>query len=67
VARKKTDEILSRQEWMEGWGDKVQSMVGAVYRAFGPLGRPLLAPMQAGLAGLCRVIGLHGAAEFFAG
>jgi len=41
VARKKTDEILSRQEWMEGWGDKVQSMVGAVYRAFGPLGRPL--------------------------
>jgi nitrite reductase/ring-hydroxylating ferredoxin subunit/uncharacterized membrane protein len=41
VARKKTDDILSRQEWMEGWGDKIQGAVGAVYRGFGPLGRPL--------------------------
>ena len=41
MAKKKTDQILSRQEWMEGWGDKIQGWVGAVYRAFGPLGHPL--------------------------
>jgi nitrite reductase/ring-hydroxylating ferredoxin subunit/uncharacterized membrane protein len=41
VAEKKTDQILRRQEWMEGWGDGIQGAVGAVYRALGPLGHPL--------------------------
>jgi nitrite reductase/ring-hydroxylating ferredoxin subunit/uncharacterized membrane protein len=41
VAEKKTDQILRRQEWLDGWGDKVQGWVGAVFRAFGPLSRPL--------------------------
>ncbi len=40
--------------------------LGAVLGLAGPLGRVLLAPMQGLVAGLCRLCGLSGAAEYFA-
>ena len=36
-----TDRFLRRQEWMEGWADGLQRIIGAVYRGLGPLRRPI--------------------------
>jgi hypothetical protein len=42
------------------------ALVGLLLAALGPLGKALLAPVQHGLAGLCRMCGLTGLADFCA-
>jgi nitrite reductase/ring-hydroxylating ferredoxin subunit/uncharacterized membrane protein len=41
VTEKGTDRFLRRQQWMEGWADGLQRVIGATYRGLGPLGRPV--------------------------
>ncbi len=43
------------------------AVLGLVLTVLGPLGKPLLVPMQAPLVGLCRLVGLRGVAAYFAG
>jgi len=41
LAEKKTDQILRRQEWLDGWGEGIQKLVGGIYKGLGPLSKPL--------------------------
>jgi nitrite reductase/ring-hydroxylating ferredoxin subunit/uncharacterized membrane protein len=41
LAEKKTDQILRRQEWLDGWGEGIQKLVGGIYKGLGPIGKPL--------------------------
>ena len=41
MAEKKTDQILRRQEWLDGWGEGIQKLVGGIYKGLGPLSKPL--------------------------
>ena len=47
------------------WGG-LGAALGAVLAVTGPLGRALLEPVLAALAGLCRVVGLRGLSAYFA-
>src|SRR5919204_4125540 len=38
MAEDLVDRVLRRQDWMEGWGDAVQTAVGSVFKVLGPLG-----------------------------
>jgi nitrite reductase/ring-hydroxylating ferredoxin subunit/uncharacterized membrane protein len=41
MARHGIDRFISRQEWMDGWAERVQKIVGAIFRGLGGLGRAL--------------------------
>jgi nitrite reductase/ring-hydroxylating ferredoxin subunit len=41
VAKHGIDRFISRQEWMDGWAERVQKIVGAIFRGLGGLGRAL--------------------------
>jgi nitrite reductase/ring-hydroxylating ferredoxin subunit/uncharacterized membrane protein len=38
MAEDLVDRVLRRQDWMEGWGDAIQTAVGWVFKSLGPVG-----------------------------